>query len=521
MSKQGKTKQQILEELAESRRRIEELEALRDKLTHKNSEAKYRSIFDRAPISITVVNKEGVIVDVNPFHLNKVLNNKLTYEQYVGQNLLLDPGLQQAGVIEAHKRTLQGETMDLQDVSFPPSKLGPALVANVRGVPIIEQGKVEGAVFILEVITERKRLQEEMRQANEKLTGLVRKFERQNHFTGILIEMRNLLQSCSNIAEIGPVIMSSMVKLYPEATGALFLLSPSRSDLESVVKWGEFPEDVDENVFAPDSCWGLRRGRAHVVLDKNIGPACAHLKQMPRGGYVCLPLIAKSDVLGLLHLRITDNVNAQNAKQLVSDLQDTTLMLSEYLSLAIANVKLTESLALQSTQDPLSGMFNRRFLEEFLQHEILRAARKKNNIGIIMADLDYFKNFNDQYGHMAGDKLISDLGRFFKKRIRESDIACRYGGEEFVLVLPESPLKDTYKRAEEIREELKKIEFAFQGQYLGSLTISMGVATFPDNGSNFDELIRAADVAMYRAKQGGRDRVVVSDSVNLERPLET
>lgn len=511
MSIQGKTKQQILEELEESRQRIEELEALGGKSTHKNSEAKYRSIFDRAPISITVVNKEGVIVDVNPYHLNKVLNDKILYEQYVGQNILLNPGFKQAGVIEAHRRALQGETMELDDVSFPPSDLGPALIANIRGVPIIEDGKVDGAVFILENITERKRLQEEMRLANEKLSGLVRKFERQNHFTGILIEMRNLLQSCSNIAEIGPVIMYSMVKLYPEASGALFLLSPSRSDLESVVKWGDFPDDVDENVFAPDSCWGLRRGRAHVVLDKDMGPVCTHLTQMPSGGYVCLPLIAKSDVLGLLHLRITDNVQAQSARQMATDLQDTTLMLSEYLSLAIANVKLTESLALQSIQDPLSGMFNRRFLEEFLQHEISRAARKKTNIGIIMADLDYFKKFNDQYGHMAGDKLISDLGRFFKKRIRESDIACRYGGEEFVLVLPESPPEDTYKRAEELRKELKEIEFAFQGQYLGSLTISMGIASYPVNGSNLDELLRAADLSMYRAKQEGRDKVVVCD----------
>ncbi len=360
-------------------------------------------------------------------------------------------------------------------------------------------------------ITERKRAQEEMRQANEKLTLLVNKFEKQNRQNSILSEMRDLLQACSTMREIAPIIMSSMKKLFPEAEGALFLMSPSRSDLESVARWGGFPEDADENVFTPDACWGLRRGHAHVVENAEIGPICPHLKHQPNSAYVCLPLMAKGDVLGLLHLRSERPVPGTDTEQITTDLKDLAITISEYLSLAIANVKLSESLSLQSIHDVLSGLCNRRYMEESLEREIQRAARKRTQIGIIMADLDHFKKFNDTYGHAAGDKVINQVGRFFKQGIRGSDIACRYGGEEFVLILPDSSPEDTLRRADEMRQAIKKMEIVFQGRALSSITVSMGVVTYPIHGTNMDDLLRTVDVALYKAKQAGRDGIVVSD----------
>jgi diguanylate cyclase (GGDEF)-like protein len=163
---------------------------------------------------------------------------------------------------------------------------------------------------------------------------------------------------------------------------------------------------------------------------------------------------------------------------------------------------------MQSIQDPQSGLYNRRFMEESLQREILRAARKQAQIGIIMADLDHFKKFNDVYGHAAGDKIISQMGKLLKDKFRGSDIACRYGGEEFLVILPESSLEDTVKRADRLREEIKKMELVFQGQILGAITISMGVASYPVNGTRMEELLRVSDTALYKAKQEGRDKVV-------------
>jgi len=183
------------------------------------------------------------------------------------------------------------------------------------------------------------------------------------------------------------------------------------------------------------------------------------------------------------------------------------LTLSEYLSLSIANVKLSESLSDSLFKTRQSGLYNRRFMEESMQREMLRAARKQTHIGIIMGDLDHFKKFNDVYGHAAGDKIITQIGKLFKERFRGSDIACRYGGEEFLIILPESSPEDTFKRAEAYAGN-QEDGHGFPGQILGSITMSMGIASYPENGTRMEELLRVSDTALYKAKQEGRDKVV-------------
>ena len=373
-------------------------------------------------------------------------------------------------------------------------------------ISIRHQGRRAALGYFMD-ITESKRLEEETKRTNEKLTILVKKLEEQQRQSAILTEMRDMLQACSKMEETAPIIMGSMKKLFPASQGALFLLSNSRSDLESAVGWGDFPTNSDANIFSPDACWGLRRGRAHVVEDVDVGPNCPHLIHTVSAPYVCLPLMAKGDILGLLHLKNAFSPNGTGSQE-IADLKQMAVTLSEYLSLSIANVKLSESLARQSIQDTQSGLYNRRFMEESLQREILRAERKKTPIGIIMGDLDHFKKFNDDYGHAAGDKIITQVGRVLKDKFRGSDIACRYGGEEFLIILPETSLEDTFKRAEALREEIKKMEMVFQGQILGVVTMSMGVAAYPVKGTRMDELLRVADTALYKAKQEGRDKVV-------------
>jgi diguanylate cyclase (GGDEF)-like protein/PAS domain S-box-containing protein len=357
-------------------------------------------------------------------------------------------------------------------------------------------------------ITESKLMQEETRQTNETLTKMVKKLEEQRQQSVILTEMRDMLQACSKMQETAPIIMGYMKKLFPKSQGALFLLSNSRSDLESIATWGGFPENTEDTIFTPDACWGLRRGRTYVVDNIETGPICPHLKHTLTSPYLCLPLMAKGDILGLLHLMNDFNIKDSAQGMGLADLREMADTLSEYLSLSLANVKLSESLSMQSIQDPQSGLYNRRFMEESLQREILRAMRKQTQIGIIMADLDHFKKFNDVCGHAAGDKIISQLGKLLKEKFRGSDIACRYGGEEFLVILPESSLEDTIKRAESLREDVKKMELVFQGKILGSITISLGVAAYPVSGTKIEELLRVADTALYKAKQEGRDRVV-------------
>lgn len=190
-------------------------------------------------------------------------------------------------------------------------------------------------------------------------------------------------------------------------------------------------------------------------------------------------------------------------------MKEIAVIFAEYLSLSIANIKLSEKLTRQSVRDPLTRLYNRRYMDEIIQHEILRAARQQNRIGIVMVDIDHFKQINDTYGHEAGDEYLIRLADFFKLKIRSSDFVFRYGGEEFMLILPESSVEDTYKYAESLRIEIKNLKINFRGQLLPLITLSFGIAAYPDHGLETIELLRVADKALYRAKEEGRDRVII------------
>ena len=179
----------------------------------------------------------------------------------------------------------------------------------------------------------------------------------------------------------------------------------------------------------------------------------------------------------------------------------------------LAEAALLKSQALlleQSVRDYLTGLFNRRYMEETLDRELLRAARKHLSLGIIMLDVDEFKHFNDTWGHAVGDETLRKLGSLLFNQVRAEDIACRYGGDEFILILPDASRDVTFERAERICELAKRLRMQFDGHTLAVATLSLGVAVFPEHGQTSTAILRAADTALYRAKQTGRNRVVVA-----------
>jgi diguanylate cyclase (GGDEF)-like protein len=178
------------------------------------------------------------------------------------------------------------------------------------------------------------------------------------------------------------------------------------------------------------------------------------------------------------------------------------------LSLSLSNIRLRENLSNQSIRDPLTGLFNRRYVEENLQREISRAARKKEPVGVVMIDIDHFKTFNDLHGHAAGDRVLVELAGFLQSQMRGADIVCRYGGEEFTLILPECTLDNTIRRANQLVADARQTTVQDGGRTLGHITLSMGVAAYPEHGANPAALLAAADAVLYKAKQAGRDRVV-------------
>jgi diguanylate cyclase (GGDEF)-like protein len=183
---------------------------------------------------------------------------------------------------------------------------------------------------------------------------------------------------------------------------------------------------------------------------------------------------------------------------------------AEQISLALANLALRETLRRQAIRDGLTNLFNRRYMEETLEREISRAQRKDAGLGLLMIDIDHFKSFNDDYGHDAGDMVLREVGGLLLNRTRKEDVACRYGGEEFLIIIPETGEDDALARAEELQAALCAMHLTYHERMLREVTVSIGVAVFPRHGSNVDNLLKAADLALYAAKRAGRNRVCLA-----------
>jgi len=279
--------------------------------------------------------------------------------------------------------------------------------------------------------------------------------------------------------------------------------------VETVADWGK--ADVGERVFAPDDCWALRRGQPQSFRRGEKTAPCRHIDPTSVSDSLCVPFMAQGEALGIVSLQMRANREQVEPAPRSSGEAERRLaaVLAEQVALALGNLKLRESLRNQSICDPLTGLFNRRYMEESLEREFSRANRNKTSLAIIMMDLDYFKRFNDTFGHQAGDALLRTLGELLKRNTRGQDIACRYGGEEFAIVLSDSNLDGALRRAEILRQQVKQLSVEYAGQLLGAVSISMGVALFPDHGATMSDVLRASDQALYCAKREGRDRVSV------------
>lgn len=370
------------------------------------------------------------------------------------------------------------------------------------------QQLADALAMLRQDIRERKQVEESLRESRETLVHRLTELERRDRDHVTLSKLSTYLNSCLTSEEACAVISSFGPQLLPSDVGTLYRINSPGGYLERVASWGDVPSD--EKLFALQDCWALRRGRLHWIGDTRSGLLCAHVAGAAETilPYLCIPLIAHSETMGLLflqRLQLAPDVANGNAA-LESKLQ-LAAALGEEISLALANLKLRDTLRQQSIRDPLTGLYNRRFLEEYLVHERVRATRKNRPLSVIMLDIDHFKRFNDTFGHDAGDAILRRMGLVLQGHVRGSDIACRIGGEEFALLLPEVPLPIAYQRAENILDTVRRLQIKHRGQVLGAITVSLGVAAFPKHGETPEALIRAADRALYQAKEGGRNKL--------------
>lgn len=369
---------------------------------------------------------------------------------------------------------------------------------------------------------ERLEAQEALRRANETLELRVQKrteeiamrigeLTQHNQEIALINELNDTLHACRSVTETFPVIASYAASLFPLDAGAVYLFDNERANLESVAPWGA-PGEIAQIIGFGD-CWGLRKGKPHIVEGHDASPGCRHMGDEPSGiafCYICAPMISQGEVIGLLHLQCGQRQCETGGGKGCIDTakQNLVIALAENLALALANMQLRESLREQSIRDPLTGLYNRRYLDETLERESVRTERAETQMAVVMIDIDHFKAFNDRMGHDAGDAVLAKVASLLENSVRGGDIVCRFGGEEFTVIMPGISLEKAMERAESLREAVAATEMVHQGTPLGSVNISLGVAMFPVHSRRIAQVLEHADAALYRAKAKGRNRVV-------------
>ncbi|MFM1843518.1 MAG: phytochrome-like protein cph2 [Cyanobacteriota bacterium] len=352
-------------------------------------------------------------------------------------------------------------------------------------------------------VMEIKQSEQAIQQMNQQLQARIAELNQRHEEMLILSEISDFLQACLTVKEASNALSSLVENLFPDCSGAIFITNQSRNRMEVMSHWGDALQSAPD--FHPQDCWALRRGRLHHCEHHRSGLRCRHVPaDQEIDTTLCIPMIAQSETLGLFYLSTNNPSTLPEAKRQIAR------TVAEQVALAISNLNLRETLQYQSIRDPLTGLYNRRYLEEVLSQEIARAQRKQHEIGVVMIDVDHFKRFNDTYSHEVGDYVLQTIATLLKNSVRGSDIVCRYGGEEMTLILPESSLGETTAKAEEIREAISKQTLAHNGKHLGNLTISLGIASFPQHSITGTALLQTADAALYRAKSAGRNQVVVA-----------
>ncbi len=352
-------------------------------------------------------------------------------------------------------------------------------------------------------------IERELRQAHARLNATVATLERRNGELQVFHTLAADLQLAVTSAGACAAIVEAVRQFFPEDSGMLMLQRSADGQLESVFAWG--PLIKSGSPFPANTCPALN-GR-QIVIDSLIPicARCARAEQPTNLEIACVPLTTAEQQVGVLvlgHQAVPHNPSDESVT--LADRRRLASALADQASLGLTNVLLRDALREQAVRDPLTGLFNRRYLDEALPRERARARRDRTPIGLVLIDIDHFKKINDTYGHGAGDTVLRSIGALLRASVRTSDIACRYGGEEFLLVLPTATAEATHQRAELICATLKQVRLEYGGEALPPITVSAGITLLQPSDDGIDAALTRADNALYAAKAAGRDRIVLA-----------
>lgn len=464
----------------------------------RSSEQRMRALFETSAYAMVVVDALGRIELLNPaaqdlfgFDESELIGR--------GVQVLLPPTI----------LDLRGAALEWHRETGLPEALGQAreLVANAKGgrefpveISIAEFPTPLGARYAATVrdISQRCAREAEARELTMQLRASIAALELNQRYSQELAAMSELLHGCNTEDEIHQVSQRYLPAVCTGTAGVLLLRGPDQV-LRPCCTWGA---PIAAAVCKED-CWSLRLARVYEG-DVESGPTCAHSDTAGAGGSICVPLVAHGMSLGLLHLSY-ESLADDDAER--DQRRSRAVAVAERIGLALANLRLREDLRRQAMRDPLTGLLNRRYMQEAFARELARCERRGLPLAVLMLDIDHFKRFNDEFGHAAGDRVLRMVADALLAAVRREDIVCRFGGEEFLVVLPEASHAAARERAEALRVMVAQLVPEPGDAWVGPLGISIGLAMFQEHGSSTEVLIRAADAALYAAKRAGRGRV--------------
>ncbi|MCJ2189236.1 sensor domain-containing diguanylate cyclase [Novosphingobium beihaiensis] len=315
-----------------------------------------------------------------------------------------------------------------------------------------------------------------------------------------LFAMTDMLQAAEDHDEAGAVLMAASQRLLPDFDGALYVFNNSRDRLDLTKSWGGKDKPEPAASLLPSNCWAVKRGKAHINDAENGTLCCMH--PVGPGVSVEMPMMARGQVFGLLILTHYQRDAYENLR----DMRRIARALTDSMSLALSNIALREKLHTQSLRDPLTGLYNRRYMEDSLERYISLAERTGSATSVLMIDLDNFKRLNDEYGHAKGDAVLRDVAGQLVGALRPSDVVARYGGEELMVILPNCSIEDATAKAEMLRMRIENLSEV----HGAPISASFGVACVPETAGNTADVVPVADAALYAAKEAGKNRVVAS-----------
>ncbi len=490
------------------------------------SELRFAHAFNRAAVGIAMTDAGGGWLWANA-RLCEISGYPLEQLRTLDVLALTHPEDREAEA-ERRRRLLAGEIDDYAMEQRQVARSGAVIWVNLF-VRRLDAGPMAPlrVILVVEDISERHHNEARLlaltsnleRQVSERTSQLhlsMRNWKQRNIELTLLARMGAALQAAETLTAASHLIARYLPEIFGEYGGALYLRMAATEPLSLQCQWGGY--SAAQQQLAEDDCWALQLRCEHRIEDPADPLPCAHLiahRDHHSGDrpsllehHSCMPIIAEGVLLGMIYLQWPGVAGGEIAAP------DKLLLATtaEQVGLAIRNLDLRDLLQRQAIRDPLTGLYNRRFLDDYLQRRMAESQRSGRGLSVLVFDLDHFKHFNDRLGHDCGDHVLCAFAAMLQKRVRADEAAFRVGGEEFVVVLNSDRLDDVRGCGERVRSGTETLQLGFRGQPLPTLTVSGGAASYPAQGDSISALIRAADQALYRAKHSGRNCIVISES---------